>query len=187
MEFPDGRTLKERTGGDETRGNEKNRDIGYALAANSCERVSDVDACTVAVPDAISAFAVPNPSVSSQSRRFFRVWPSSESPRPPNHPAYFGLATILKPTLSAIDATKISASSEVVNARLLCNQRVGDGSVNASNGPSVKAFVRQGKKSTRNRFCRTVEIFLGDEHKEPWKSLDGVTRFHASCCQEVGT
>ena len=61
MEFLDGRTLKERIGGHETRGNEKNRDIGYALAANSCERVSDVDTCTVAVPDAISAFAVPNP------------------------------------------------------------------------------------------------------------------------------
>ena len=76
-------------------GNKKNRDIGYALAANSYERVSDVDTCTVAVPDAISAFAVPNPGVSSQIRRFFRVRPSSESPRPTNHPAYFGLATIL--------------------------------------------------------------------------------------------
>jgi hypothetical protein len=76
-------------------GNKKNRDIGYVLAANSCERVSDVDTCTVAVPDAISAFAVPNPGVSSQIRRFFRVWPSNESPRPTNHPAYFGLATIL--------------------------------------------------------------------------------------------
>jgi len=32
--------------------------------------------------------------VSSQIRRFFRVWPSSESPRSTNHPAYFGLATI---------------------------------------------------------------------------------------------
>jgi len=76
-------------------GNKKNRDIGYALAANSYERVSDVDTCTVAVPDAISAFAVPNPGVSSQIRRFFRVWPLSGSPRPTNHPAYFGLATIL--------------------------------------------------------------------------------------------
>src|ERR1019366_4907452 len=117
MKSFDGRTLKERIGGQETWGNEKNRGIGYALAANSCERVSDVDTCTVAVPDVISAFAVPNPGVSSQSRRFFRVWPSSGSPRPTNHPAYFGLATILKPTLSAIDGTKPSASGEVVNAR----------------------------------------------------------------------
>jgi len=93
-------------------GNEKNRDIGYALAAKSRERVSDVDKCTVAVPDAISTFAVPKSGVSSQSRRFFQVWPSSKSPRPTNHPAYFGLATILKPTLSAIDDTKdLSRSS----------------------------------------------------------------------------
>jgi hypothetical protein len=34
--------------------------IGYALAANSCERVAGVDACTVAALDAITAFAVPN-------------------------------------------------------------------------------------------------------------------------------
>ena len=132
-----------------------------------------MDACTVAVPDAISAVAVPNPSVSSQSRRFFRVWPSSESPRPPNHPAYFGLATILKPTLSAIDATKISASSEVVNARLLCNQRVGDGSVNAPNDPSVKAFVDRERNSPRDRLCRTVEIFLGDNTKNHGSLLTG--------------
>ncbi len=90
------RSYTEQIGGHKaTWGNKKNRDIGYALAANSYERVSDVDTCTVAVPDAISAFAVPNPGVSSQIRRFFRVWPSSESPRPTNHPAYFGLATIL--------------------------------------------------------------------------------------------
>jgi hypothetical protein len=152
-------TLKERIGGQETWGNEKNRDIGYALAANSCERVSDVDTCTVAVPDVISAFAVPNPGVSSQSRRFFRVWPSSGSPRPTNHPAYFGLATILKPTLSAIDGTKPSASGEVVNARFLCNQRLGEGSVTAPNSPSVKAFVDKGRNSPQRRFWRPVEIF----------------------------
>jgi hypothetical protein len=34
--------------------------IGYALAANSCERVAGVDACTAAALDAITAFAVPN-------------------------------------------------------------------------------------------------------------------------------
>ena len=71
MESFDGMTLKERIGGHETWGNEKNRDIGYALAANSCERVSDVDTCTVAVPDAISAFAVPNPGASSAEPSVF--------------------------------------------------------------------------------------------------------------------
>jgi hypothetical protein len=48
MEY--GMTLKERIGGHETWRNKKNRDIGYALAANSCEGVCVVDTCTVAVP-----------------------------------------------------------------------------------------------------------------------------------------
>jgi hypothetical protein len=185
MDFLEGMTLKEGIGGHKTWGNKKNRDIGYALAANSCEGVGNVETCTVAVPDAITAFAVPNPGVSSQSRRFFRVWPSSESPRPTNHPSYFGLATIMKPTLSAIDATKVSASSEVVNARFLCNERVGDGPINAPNVPSVKASAGMERNSPQKRFCQPVEILLYDEHTEPWKSLDGVNPFNAWCCQEV--
>jgi len=64
--------------------------LGYALAVNSCEGVSSVDACTVAAPDAITALAVPNPSCSSQGSWFFRVWWLNESPRRANHPAYFG-------------------------------------------------------------------------------------------------
>jgi len=42
------------------RKNLKGRDIGYALAADSCEGVDDVETCTVTAPDAITAFAVPN-------------------------------------------------------------------------------------------------------------------------------
>jgi hypothetical protein len=41
--------------------NRKGCDIGYGLAANSCEGVNSVDACTVTALDAITAFAVPNP------------------------------------------------------------------------------------------------------------------------------
>ena len=52
----------------------KGCDIGYALAINSCEGVNSVEACTVTASDAITAFAVPNPNYSSQSRRFFQVW-----------------------------------------------------------------------------------------------------------------
>jgi hypothetical protein len=92
----------------ETGGIKKNRDIGYALAANSCEEVSDVDTCTVAVPEVIFAFAIPNPGFPSQSSRFFRVWPSSRSPRSSNHSAYFRSATLLKLTLSAIDALRVA-------------------------------------------------------------------------------
>ena len=37
----------------------------------SCEGADSVDACTVAALDAIAAFAVPNPSSSSQSQLVF--------------------------------------------------------------------------------------------------------------------
>ena len=43
--------------------------------------------------DAITAFAVPNPSCSSQGSWFFRVWWLDELPRQVDHPAYFGSAT----------------------------------------------------------------------------------------------
>jgi len=41
--------------------NRKGCDIGYGLAANSCEGVNSVDTCTVTALDAITAFTVPNP------------------------------------------------------------------------------------------------------------------------------
>ncbi|HWF05069.1 MAG TPA: hypothetical protein VHA06_15375 [Candidatus Angelobacter sp.] len=43
--------------------NSKGCDIGYALAANSCERANNVDACTVTALDATTAFAVPDPDL----------------------------------------------------------------------------------------------------------------------------
>jgi hypothetical protein len=39
----------------------KGRDIGYALAVNSCEGAGDVESCTITAFDVITAFAVPNP------------------------------------------------------------------------------------------------------------------------------
>jgi len=51
--------------------NRKGRDIGYALVISSCEGANNVDACTVTTPDAITAFAVPNPNCSSQSQSVF--------------------------------------------------------------------------------------------------------------------
>jgi hypothetical protein len=58
---------------EETRGKGKGCDIGYALAISSCEGADSVEARTVTALDAITAFAVPNPDYSSQSRRFFQV------------------------------------------------------------------------------------------------------------------
>ena len=51
--------------------NRKGCDIGYALAASSCEGADSVDACTVTALDAIAAFAVPNPNCSSQKQSVF--------------------------------------------------------------------------------------------------------------------
>ena len=49
----------------------KGCDIGYDLAASSCEEANSVDACTVTALDAITAFAIPNPGFSSQSQSVF--------------------------------------------------------------------------------------------------------------------
>ena len=51
--------------------NRKGCDIGYALAANSCEGAHSVDACTVTALDAITAFAGPDPNCSSQNQSVF--------------------------------------------------------------------------------------------------------------------
>ena len=51
--------------------NRKGRDIGYALVTSSCEGANNVEACTVTTPDAITAFAVPNPNCSSQNQSAF--------------------------------------------------------------------------------------------------------------------
>ena len=56
---------------EETEGKGKGCDIGYALAASSCEGAHSVEACTVTALDAITAFAVPNPNSSSQRRSVF--------------------------------------------------------------------------------------------------------------------
>ena len=41
----------------------KGCDIGYGLAANSCEGANSVDACTVTAFDAITTFVVPDPNL----------------------------------------------------------------------------------------------------------------------------
>jgi hypothetical protein len=50
------------TTGEKALSNRKGCDFGYALAADSCEGVNNVEACTVTALGAITAFAVPNPN-----------------------------------------------------------------------------------------------------------------------------
>jgi len=45
-----------------------------------------VDACTAAAPDAITAFAVPNPSCSSQSQSVFSGWVARRVASPSGSP-----------------------------------------------------------------------------------------------------
>jgi len=65
-----------------------------------------MEACTIAALDVITAFAVPNPNCSSQSQSVFSGLALSELPHRADHPAYFGLANFIKPTLSAVDVCK---------------------------------------------------------------------------------
>jgi hypothetical protein len=82
-------------GGRFQEGKGKGRDIGYALAARSCEEANNVEACTITAPDAITAFAVPNPNHSSQSCRFFQVWRPGRLPHRSDHPIYFRLVNFI--------------------------------------------------------------------------------------------
>ena len=86
--------MRDEPSGSKSLGKGKGCDIGYALAISSCEEANSVDACTVTASDAITAFAVPNPNYSSQSRRFFQVWLLFGLPRRADHSAYFGLAKV---------------------------------------------------------------------------------------------
>jgi hypothetical protein len=81
-----------------------------------------VEACTVTTPDAITAFADPNPSFSSQSLPVFsglvafRVTPACRSLsllRTGND--------LFLPTLSTVDASKGITPKVIVNAHYWCN------------------------------------------------------------------
>jgi hypothetical protein len=69
-----------------------------------------VDACTVAAPDAVIAFAVPNPGCSSQNQSVFSGLVARRSPCRADHSAYFGVARFISPILSAVDASQIKQS-----------------------------------------------------------------------------
>ena len=75
--------------------NSKGCDIGYALAANSCEGANCVDACTVTAFDATTAFAVPDPDLPLAGLvGFFGSGYSADHSTEPDHPVYFGSATV---------------------------------------------------------------------------------------------
>jgi len=82
-----------------------------------------VESCTVTALDAITAFAVPNPNYSSQSRRFFQVWLPFGLPRRADHSAYFGLAKFyLSQPFQPSTGPNLESCSKIVNARFQCNR-----------------------------------------------------------------
>ena len=82
-----------------------------------------METCTVTALDAITAFAVPNPNYSSQSRRFFQVWLLFGLPRRADHSAYFGLAKVYlsQPFQPSTEPT-LESWSKIVNAPFRCNR-----------------------------------------------------------------
>jgi hypothetical protein len=92
----------------DSRGKMKGCDIGYALAASSCEEANSVDACTVTALDAITAFAVPNPNCSSQSQSVFSGLVARPVTLPSKSLSLLRIGKVLfLPTLSAVDVCKI--------------------------------------------------------------------------------
>jgi len=84
-----------------------------------------VETCTVTALDAITAFAVPNPNYSSQSRRFFQVWLLFGLPRRADHSAYFGLAKFyLSQPFQPSTEANLESCSKIVNARFQCKRSV---------------------------------------------------------------
>ena len=90
--------------------NRKGCDIGYALAANSCEGVNRVDACTVTALDAITAFTVPNPNCSSQIQSVFSGLAALQVALYRRSLSLLRIGKVLfKPTLSAVDESQVKA------------------------------------------------------------------------------
>src|SRR4029077_7031414 len=85
--------------------NRRGRDIGYALAADSCEEAGSVDACTIAAPDAITAFAVPNPNCSSQSQSVFSGLVARQVSSPSGSPSLLQTSPMLLAPILSADVT----------------------------------------------------------------------------------
>jgi hypothetical protein len=98
-------------------GKGKGRDLGYALAARSCEEANSVEACTITAPDVITAFAVPNPDHSSQSCRFFRVWLPSKLPAGPITQPTSDWLILFEPILSIVDGANVKRTANGCQCR----------------------------------------------------------------------
>jgi hypothetical protein len=83
-----------------------------------------VEARTVTAPDAITAFAVPNPNSASQQPSVFSGLVALWIAPPDRSPSLFGPALDLALTLSAVDVTNPNTEGEIVNARVWCKRKI---------------------------------------------------------------
>jgi hypothetical protein len=70
--------------------------------------------------DAITAFAVPNPNFSSQSRRFFQVWLSCRLPRLTDHPVYLGQQVLFRCPFRGLPP-KLHSRTRIFKGRRKCS------------------------------------------------------------------
>ena len=80
-----------------------------------------MEACTVTAPDAITAFAVPNPNCSSQSQSVFSGLVALRVAPPGRSPSLLRISNVLfSLTLSAVDGSKVNVRVVTVNAQGWC-------------------------------------------------------------------
>jgi hypothetical protein len=111
---------RERDGG--TKG--KGCDIGYALAANSCEGANSVEACTVTALDAITAFADPNPNCSSQNQLVFSGLVARQVALPGRSLSLLRSSKVYSPILSAVDVSQIKQSLHRCQRNCECENEI---------------------------------------------------------------
>jgi|SRR5437588_9084889 len=131
--------------------NRRGRDIGYALAADSCEEASSVDACTIAAPDAITAFAVPNPNCSSQSQSVFSGMVARQVSSPSGSPSLLQTSPMLLAPILSADVTSDHRTGDTGSqCRFL---------VHFADGKRTLHVPFGGKEKACGEKCRRLERF----------------------------
>ena len=128
----------------------KGRDIGYALAASSCEGAHSVEYAPSRplMRSPLSRFQTPTDS--SQSSRFFRVWSFPGSPQRTDHPAYFRLATFyFSQPFQPSTGAKLNSYPRIVNADYWCKRCSGKHHLRRMQLIEGTVLTKRGKATSR--------------------------------------
>ena len=141
-------------------GQKRNRDIGYALAANSCERVSNVDTCTVAVLERFLLSQYQTPASPRRGVGFFGSGRRASRPAlritQPTSDWQLFLKPTFRPSMSIRLAHLAQLSTPVVCAK--CGRRQLE---QCSRWPVSQGFCGHGEKSASASIGQPVEISSG--------------------------